>query len=554
MVPSNHVVTIVGWDDSYNSGHFISGKQPPGNGAWIVKNSWGGISEPFPNYMPGGWGIDGEGYFYLSYYDKSISFAESFDFYTEDGGQQEERFLIDQYDYMPSSGVTSVSVPEPVSMANVFAAREAQFVRSFSCETGNPNTKVTYELYRLKEGYKNPKDGTLLTTVSETYPYGGYHRIRLNEEFFINKGQSYSVIVTQQAEDGYKIIADNALNQAGMGYANSIGNHYTNYAVGIINTGESFVFSEGNWQDWKEIVAEIQRSPDIRVPVFGTIYDYDNLPIKAYSAPIAAPIDSISLDKTALSLNAGAGTVLKAAISPANATIKDVIWVSSNPAAVTVDEQGKVTALRSGIAVITVTTVEGNHTAACAVTVNGAAQTIAKVTPKPVFPAAAVKKITLNKTAAVIKAKKSVTLHAAISPANAAINKVTWKSSKPSVARVSSAGKVTGLKKGKSVITAKTNGKKAVCRIYVNGKAVKKIKLNRKSFKLNPKKSVKLHPVISPPNASHKKVTWKSSKPSIAKVSAAGKVTARKKGRAVITCITEEGKKKAKVIIRVRHR
>lgn len=53
----NHYVTLVGWDDNFSKNKFS--KTAPGNGAWICKNSWGTD-----------WG-DG-GYFYLSYYDKSL--------------------------------------------------------------------------------------------------------------------------------------------------------------------------------------------------------------------------------------------------------------------------------------------------------------------------------------------------------------------------------------------------------------------------------------------------------------------------------------------------
>ena len=53
----NHGVAVIGWDDNYSADNFLIA--PPGNGAWIVKNSWGT-----------GWGD--EGYFYLSYYEKSL--------------------------------------------------------------------------------------------------------------------------------------------------------------------------------------------------------------------------------------------------------------------------------------------------------------------------------------------------------------------------------------------------------------------------------------------------------------------------------------------------
>ena len=53
----DHLVLIVGWDDAYPRTNFNSANQPVGNGAWLVKNSWGE-----------GWGENG--YFWMSYEDK----------------------------------------------------------------------------------------------------------------------------------------------------------------------------------------------------------------------------------------------------------------------------------------------------------------------------------------------------------------------------------------------------------------------------------------------------------------------------------------------------
>ena len=60
LYPSNHAVTIVGWDDNYSRDNFYFGSYAKGDGAWIVKNSWG------PS-----WGDNG--YFYVSYYDESFA-------------------------------------------------------------------------------------------------------------------------------------------------------------------------------------------------------------------------------------------------------------------------------------------------------------------------------------------------------------------------------------------------------------------------------------------------------------------------------------------------
>jgi C1A family cysteine protease len=59
--PGNHEVTIVGWDDNYSASNFKLGG-PEGDGAWIVRNSWGSS-----------WGDNG--YFYVSYYDRSFAMS-----------------------------------------------------------------------------------------------------------------------------------------------------------------------------------------------------------------------------------------------------------------------------------------------------------------------------------------------------------------------------------------------------------------------------------------------------------------------------------------------
>ena len=56
---ANHIVAIVGWDDSYSRDNFNSGSRPSRDGAWIVKNSWGNQE-------------GSNGYTYISYEDKSL--------------------------------------------------------------------------------------------------------------------------------------------------------------------------------------------------------------------------------------------------------------------------------------------------------------------------------------------------------------------------------------------------------------------------------------------------------------------------------------------------
>ena len=81
-------------------------------------------------------------------------------------------------------------------------------------------------------------------------------------------------------------------------------------------------------------------------------------------------VASITLNKQAISLVVGSSETLSDTVAPSNATNKNVTWNSNKTDVASVDGNGKVTALKAGTATITVTTVDGNKTATCAVTVN----------------------------------------------------------------------------------------------------------------------------------------------------------------------------------------
>ena len=87
------------------------------------------------------------------------------------------------------------------------------------------------------------------------------------------------------------------------------------------------------------------------------------------AAPIA--IESISLDKSELSLTVGDSATLVATITPSGATDKSLTWTSSNESVATVDGNGKVTAKTAGSAAIIVTSANGK-TATCTVSVKEA--------------------------------------------------------------------------------------------------------------------------------------------------------------------------------------
>ena len=287
---SNHSVTIVGWDDGYSRENFNAEHQPEGDGAWIVKNSWGAESEEFPNR--GEWGVDGTGYFYLSYYDRSLLSPETFDFFTEADSKDGDHYIVDQHDFMVSGSMSRAITEEETRMANVFTAEVDQAVRTIAMQTGSPNAVVTAQVYLLDEDATGPTDGRLVETVSETFEYGGFHRIDLDVPVCVSAGRKYAVVVSQLNPDGeYETLVSSARNEKGSEFLIEAG-LTNNYSVGIVNPGESYLFDGEEWTDWTECIEEIsaEESPD-----GGT--DYDNFPIKAYADPlVAGEFDDVSTD------------------------------------------------------------------------------------------------------------------------------------------------------------------------------------------------------------------------------------------------------------------
>lgn len=81
------------------------------------------------------------------------------------------------------------------------------------------------------------------------------------------------------------------------------------------------------------------------------------------------PVSDVTLNKTELTLTEGESETLTATVKPDNATDKTLSWSSSDATVASVDDNGKVTALKAGTATITVKTKDGEKTATCKVTV-----------------------------------------------------------------------------------------------------------------------------------------------------------------------------------------
>ena len=265
-------------------------------------------------------------------------------------------------------------------------------------------------------------------------------------------------------------------------------------------------------------------------------------PIEVVFEEAVVHVQSVSLDKTELNLNVGENTTLIAAVMPENADDKAVTWSSSNTSVATVDDDGTVSAVAAGSAVITATTADGGKIATCIVT----------VTPATV----AVESVSLDKTSLSLVVGDTETITATVNPDNASNKTVNWSSSSTAVATVDANGNITAVAVGTAVIIASTvdGGKTAFCTVTVTASAavpVQSVSLNKTELSLNVGESVTLTATVLPENADNKAVTWSSSDAAVATVDSNGKVSAVAAGSAVITVKTTDGEKTATCTVTV---
>jgi uncharacterized protein YjdB len=165
--------------------------------------------------------------------------------------------------------------------------------------------------------------------------------------------------------------------------------------------------------------------------------------------------------------------------------------------------------------------------------------------------------VSLNKTADTLTVGGTDTLTATVLPADASNKNVTWTSSAPSVATVSSIGLVTAVSAGTATITAKTEagGYTASCSVTVNNPVVHptSVSLNKTTDILTVGGTDALTATVMPAGASNKNVTWTSSATGVASVSSTGLVTAVSAGTATITAKTADGSYTASCAVTVKN-
>ncbi len=236
----NHLITLVGWDDNYPASNFP--KKPEGNGAFIVKNSWG---ESYGD----------DGFFYISYYDSILARYTNSYVYPELETNANYNNIW-QYDYTGPS--YKMGYKNSTYAANVFpqdgkALANDELLRAVSFHTVAQDMR--YEIYVVDNYIDESSLNTTSPVKSGSLHEMGYHTVELDEYITIKAGNRFAVIVRLIAKDGE--MANMLVEKLWSENANMV--HFDN--VG---------FFSANGSDWSEIFSDT----NICIKAFT---DFDNL-------------------------------------------------------------------------------------------------------------------------------------------------------------------------------------------------------------------------------------------------------------------------------------
>jgi len=212
------------------------------------------------------------------------------------------------------------------------------------------------------------------------------------------------------------------------------------------------------WSSSDESICTVDSSGNVAALNVGTAKISATIKDSGYTisclVTVFAPVTGVTLNKTELTLENGKSETLIPTVNPSDATDQRVFWTYSDGLVCTVDQNGKVTAVGTGSASISVSTYDGSFTAICNVNVTDSIPTI--------------KSITLNKTEMTLVKGTKETLIATVIPTDKQ-NELLWFSTNPKVCTVDSSGNVTSISEGTAYIFAYTmeGGCGASCNVTV---------------------------------------------------------------------------------------
>ena len=507
-----HASLIVGWNDNYSKDNFAEGYKPNKNGAWIIRNTHGSSGE-----------------YYISYYDpyllnnenmaitsiKSVGYDHIYQY--NPSGCKSYQYAGDYYCYslgsVPSKQV--VSIFEKNGEGNQKLDSVGFYVQSSSSKS----VEVYFSSSSSNDIPSDLFDSNNKICEKNNITNNGYYSCEL----------SNSKIISQQ----YFFIG---LKGNGQIFAFQGNSHPTlsNDKVGI-SAGKNYYLNNSTWTD-----ASTSNSSTIFVKAFTT---------DTNDEPSIIGVDSVTISPNVLNLKVGETSSLTYNISPSNADIKSTEWSSSNTGVVSVDKDGKVSAVGIGTANVVIKVVgQDNSEASDSIVVNVISQytSVNSVTLVDANNNTLSNSMNLN-------IGEEVTIKFLINPSNATLKETNWTNSDSSkVSMKDSVGYalIKGLEVGSSdiEITVKDyDGNVKTDSVKVNvinsnqPVLVSSIALSPTSVTLNPNGTYKFNVTVSPSNATNKGVTWSSSNTNVVGVDQNGNIKALKDGTAKIRVTAKDG-------------
>ena len=167
----NHAVTLVGWDDNYPASNFLN--PPSGDGAWIIKNSWGTD-----------WGD--EGYFYLSYYDTSFNTQNPQQYqYPYYAAYLFNNTVPYNKNYQADAGQLNNFVGQYKYFSNTYTALEDDLIAAVGTYFDSEGVDYEFDIY---------VNGVLKHTQNGVSPFAGYHTIKLTQYIPISANDTFKVV------------------------------------------------------------------------------------------------------------------------------------------------------------------------------------------------------------------------------------------------------------------------------------------------------------------------------------------------------------------------
>jgi len=258
-------------------------------------------------------------------------------------------------------------------------------------------------------------------------------------------------------------------------------------------------------------------------------------PIKYETAFASIPVTDIRIHEQNITLGVGESSNLTVTITP----IRSVVWDTDNSSVVTVDLNGRITAVAPGVATITVAAAEGGLSAQTTVTV------VRRVTG-----------ITHDAPLTMMAGERAV-LTATIEPVDATNRNLTWTSNNTAIATVvpidTNTATLITHNSGSVIITARASeGSFTFSRtITIEPVPVTGIAMDFAEANVGLSSTLKLNATISPDNATNRGITWTSSHPSVATVDNTGLVRGVSAGETTITARTHDGNHRSTSLITV---